>query len=83
MTLPIQVDAIRVAILQKYGGIWIDTDILIINSTFLTLFNGSDLIMFGNSINKMQHIGFIYASNKSTILKSWLDRIINNVRIYK
>lgn len=83
MTLPIQSDAIRVAILQKYGGIWMDADILIVNSKFITMLNGSDLVMFGTSKNQTQHIGFIYASNKSTILKAWLDRIINNVRIYK
>lgn len=83
MTLPIQSDAIRVAILHKYGGIWMDADILIVNSKFIPMLKGSDLVMFGNSKNKTQHIGFIYASNKSTILKSWLDRIINNVRIYK
>ena len=38
MTLPIQADAIRVAILHKYGGYWLDTDILIINSKFINFF---------------------------------------------
>jgi hypothetical protein len=83
MTLPIQADAIRVAILQKYGGIWMDSDTIITNSQCLNLFNGSDLIMFGNSKNKNPNIGFIYASKNSTILKAWMDSIIENIRIYK
>jgi hypothetical protein len=84
MTLPIQADAIRVAILHKYGGFWMDTDILIINSKFINMFYGSDLIMFGDSKAQFkQHIGFIYASSNSTILKAWLNIIIYRVKIFK
>jgi mannosyltransferase OCH1-like enzyme len=80
MSLAIQADAIRVAILQKYGGIWMDADTIITNSKFMNMFNGSDLIMFGH---KCQRIGFIYAKTNSTILKIWLDNIIEKIRIYK
>ena len=83
MTLPIQADSIRVAILQKYGGIWMDADNIIINSNFTKLFSNSDLQMFGQTEFKTQNIGFIYASNKSIILKRWLDGIINRVKIYR
>ena len=48
------------------------------------MFYGSDLIMFGDSNDKYkQHIGFIYASSNSTILKAWLNIIIYKVKIYK
>lgn len=83
MTLPIQADAIRVAILQKYGGFWMDCDTIITNSNFINMFYGSDLIMFGSTKKNVFYTGFIYASNNSTILKIWLDNIINRVRIYK
>lgn len=83
MTLPIQADAIRVAILQKYGGFWMDDDVILVNHKWMKMFYGSDLIMFGNKKNNFQHIGFIYASNNSTILRKWLDIIIERVRIYK
>ena len=83
MTLPIQADAIRVAVLQKYGGFWMDCDTIITNSSFMNMFYGSDLIMFGNSKRKILNIGFIYASNNSTLLKIWLDGIIKRSRIYK
>ena len=83
MTLQAQSDAIRVAILQKYGGIWMDSDTIITNSKFMNMLYGSDLIMFGYSKKKIVHIGFIYASNKSTILKVWLKNIIMRIRIFK
>ena len=83
MTLPIQADAIRVAILQKYGGFWMDCDTIITNSDFINMFNNSDLFLFGNSKDNKANIGFIYAKNNSTILKTWLDRIIIRTRIYK
>ena len=83
MTLAIQADAIRIAILQKYGGIWMDTDTIITNSECINMFNGSDLIMFGNTKYNTMHIGFIYAKNNSTILKTWLNGIILRNRIYK
>lgn len=83
MTLQVQSDAIRVAILQKYGGIWMDSDTIITNSKCMNMLNGSDLIMFGHSEKKVVHIGFIYASNNSTILKVWLKNIIRRIRIFK
>lgn len=84
MNLATQADAIRIAILHKYGGFWMDTDTVLINNKFIELFNGSDLIMFGWSKYKYkQYTGFIYASNKSKILKIWLDKIIEKVTIYK
>lgn len=83
MKLQIQADAIRVAILYKYGGFWIDIDTIIINHNFIDIFKNSSLYMFGDSKQKGQHIGFIYASNKSKIIRAWLDGIIKNVNIYK
>ena len=83
MSLSIQADAIRVAVLQKYGGFWIDADTIITNSSFMNMFYDSDLIMFGNSKRKILNIGFIYASSNSTIIKDWLNNIIRRTRIYK
>ncbi len=68
MALPIQADAIRVALLQKYGGIWMDLDIIITNRKFLSMVI-SNLVMLGNQEKKNQNIGFIYASKKSNIIK--------------
>lgn len=83
LTLQVQSDAIRVAILQKYGGIWMDSDTIITSSNCMNMLYGSDLIMFGHSEKKIVHIGFIYALNNSTILKVWLKNIIKRIRIFK
>ena len=81
MSLPIQADAIRVALLQRYGGVWLDTDIIMINASFLSMFKGYELGMLGRA--KTQTIGFIYASKNSGILKEWLKEIIERVTIYR
>jgi len=83
MTLPTQADAIRVAILEKYGGIWMDMDIIITNYNFMKNIFGYDLAFFGNSHEKTPAIGFIYASKNSKIIKEWLINIIKRVSIFK
>ena len=83
MTLPIQADAIRVAILEKYGGIWMDIDIIIIDYRFLKDVFRYDLVFFGNPQEKDPAIGFIYASKNSRIMKEWLTNIIKKVSLYK
>lgn len=81
MSLQIQSDAIRVAILQKYGGIWMDVDTIITNRKFLNELkkNKSELVMVGDEKNKIQHIGFIFASANSSIMTEWLNQIIINI----
>ena len=54
MALPIQADAVRVALLKKYGGIWMDADTIITNGEFLKNFEKYDLVMIGK--NNTQHI---------------------------
>ena len=83
MTLPLQTDAIRVAVLKKFGGFWIDADTIILNGEFLKNYNTFDMVMFGDIKKKTQNIGFIFASHNSEIIDKWLKGIINNVRIYK
>lgn len=83
MSLPIQADAVRVAILKKYGGIWMDADTIIFNREFLMELNDFELVMFGDLKNKTQNIGFIYASKNSSLINDWLKEIIDNVNLYK
>jgi len=83
MLLFIQADAIRVAILEKYGGIWLDMDIIITNYRFLINVFRYDLVFFGSPKAKFPAIGFIYASKNSRIIKEWLINIIKRVSIFK
>ena len=83
MSLQLQSDAIRVAILNKYGGIWMDADTIIINREFLKDLKKSELVMIGDTMKGTQHIGFISASHKSHIINKWLEKIIDKVKIFK
>jgi len=83
MSLSMQADAIRVALLKLYGGLWMDTDSIIINGNFTKMLLNYELSMIGEEKNQFQYMGFIFASQNSSILKSWLKKIISNVKIYK
>ena len=56
LTLPIQVDAIRVALLKKFGGIWMDADTIVLNGEFLKELKEFELIMLGDAKTKTQNI---------------------------
>ena len=81
MPLHVQTDAIRVALLKKFGGIWMDADTIIINGEFLKNLEKYELVMIGK--NKGQHIGFIVASKYSIIISEWLNGIISRVNKYR
>ena len=81
MQLKVQADAIRVALLKKYGGIWMDADTIITNGEFLKNLERYELVMIGK--NNMQHIGFIFASKNSKIINEWLNQIIYRVDKYR
>jgi len=83
MSKSVQADGIRVAILQKYGGIWLDTDTIVLGREFLNDLKNTELAMFGDTINKSQHIGFIYAKNNSILINEWFQQIISNANNYK
>ena len=83
MSLQIQSDAIRVAILKTFGGLWLDLDTILLNKQFLFGFNNYDLVMFGSQKEKQQHIGFIYSTKNCSIMNDWLEGITRNVKIYK
>ena len=77
MRMSVQADAIRVAILKTYGGIWMDADTILINTSFIKRFYGYELATLS------YHIGFIYASKNSIFISKWLRKIIKKVNIYK
>ena len=69
MTLPIQADAIRIALMKQYGGIWMDADTIITSPNFLQLFQGYDLGFFGNSQHKNQNIFDHYLFDNNSLHK--------------
>ena len=83
MSLQLQSDAIRVALLKKFGGLWLDLDTILLNKEFLLEFKNFELVMFGSQKEKLQHIGFIYSTKNCSIMNDWLEGITKNVNIYK
>ena len=79
MRMSVQADAIRVAILKKYGGIWMDADTIVTNSSFIKRLYDYKYEL----ITLSYHIGFIYASKYSIFISKWLRKIIKGVNIYK
>ena len=83
LPLQTQTDAIRVALLKKYGGIWMDVDTIITNGKFLQELKKYELVMIGSTKTKSQHIGFISALANSTVINKWFNAIINKIKYYR
>lgn len=76
--LMLQADAIRCALLKKYGGIWIDTDTIITSSEAKNYLNlPYEFILIG------YHVAFIKADKDCSILNSWIRLIKNRISFYK
>lgn len=77
-SLPIQADAIRCAVLKKYGGIWMDMDTVVTSSNINKILKiDSELVMIGS------HIAFIKATENCQILNKWFEQINVNIANYK
>lgn len=77
-SLPKQADAVRCAVLRRYGGVWMDTDTIITSSKCQDIFNiDSEIVLFG------MHIGFIVAKKNAYILRKWERRLQRKIRFYK
>ena len=82
MEMKIQTDAIRVAILKKYGGIWIDADTIILNDKVIKIFQKYELSMIWEENRKFHYIALIYALKNSSIISEWQKKIIYKVKKY-
>ena len=83
MSVMVQTDAIRVAILNKFGGIWMDADNIVTNGKFIRSLHNKELVMVMDKRVKYPFIAFIYASEKSIIINKWLKQIIINIKKYR
>ena len=83
MPFAVQADAIRVALLNKYGGVWIDTDTIILNGEFIKDCKNYELTIIRDTNSSYFYIGFIFASKYSSLLNEWIKDIIYRVKIYK
>ncbi|MDR0646256.1 MAG: capsular polysaccharide synthesis protein [Elusimicrobiota bacterium] len=83
MSLPMQADALRAALINKYGGIWMDADTIITSADFLKYANGSDVVMIGR-ISEGLHGAFIYATKpKTEFMSKWFSELPHRVFKYR
>lgn len=82
MTLPKQADCLRVALLYKYGGIWLDADTLITSNNFRQFLIGNKCSMIGT--HKSVHLAFISTNKpKNPFITKWLISIKRRVKLFK
>lgn len=82
MSLPKQADCIRAALLDQYGGIWLDADTIILNDNVLDMAENSVVKMIGTDAGV--HGAFIYAASpKANLISTWLEEIISHVAKYR
>lgn len=78
-------DIIAVALLVKYGGIFMDADVIATehSATFLEqcATNGSEMSMFGYTDTMTTHFAFIYAEKGARILKDHYPKVRERVNI--
>ncbi len=75
-------DALRVALLAKHGGVWIDIDTIILNSSAEKYFLPDEkhrTIFFADIANKTCQTAFINSSSGAMCMKLWLSCIRENV----
>jgi mannosyltransferase OCH1-like enzyme len=71
LSLPMQKDAISVAVLKEYGGVFMDIDTLVVRDIFpiVCRLENTEVVMFGT------HLAFLAARPNSYVLALWLERI--------
>lgn len=73
-----QSDAIRVALLYKYGGIWMDADTIVTSEKINEIINQKEEVTFISL-----HVGFIVAKKRAKLLKLWLKNIKKRIFLHK
>lgn len=75
-------DAIRVALLAKHGGVWIDVDTIILNSNVEKYFLPDEkhrTILFGNPNTRTTRICFINTPPAAMCMNLWRESIKENL----
>lgn len=76
MELAMQSDAIRAALINQNGGIWIDADTIITSADFFNDMDKSETVMIGRKSDGVIYGAFIYARNpKAKFINKWLSAL--------
>jgi len=76
LSLPMQKDAIMVAVLKKYGGTFMDIDTLVLQDILpiINKLKNTEVVMFD------EHLAFLSARAGSHVLTQWLEGIQQKLR---
>lgn len=84
MTLAMQSDAIRCALLKYNEGIWIDADTIITNSTIFENMKKSDCTMIGRKNDGVIYGAFIYTTKPNTdFIAKWFKELVPHVKQFR
>lgn len=76
-------DALRVLLLAKRGGVWMDTDTIVLNSDIEKYFLPDEqnrTIFFGNATSRAPHIAFINTPPAAKCINLWLEFIKERIQ---
>lgn len=80
MTLPMQSDALRCALMLKYGGIWLDADTIITPTFDISYFCRGDFCTVGSKEQGYINGAYIYNSRPGvSFTKEWHQKLQKNV----
>lgn len=77
-SLPQIADAIRAMLLEKYGGIWLDTDTVILSGearNFFSTNGNSEVTFFGDTEKRNVHLAVIRSIPSSRLMRLWTEYI--------
>jgi hypothetical protein len=78
-----QADALRVALLERHGGIWMDADTILTSDKFLQHVTDAECCMIGNVAAGSPHIAFIHAHPGSLLIRDWFMAVEQRISIYR
>lgn len=85
MSLAMQADCIRAALLKKHGGIWLDADTIAVKPMDAKLFNADVVMISSRREGVIVNYGaFIYAARENTaFMNEWHRQILPRVELAK
>lgn len=79
-SMPQIADALRSMLLEEHGGVWMDTDTVLLNDNVKKYFTlDNDISFFGISDRKLVHIAWINAMPHIRLMKEWVKYNENKI----
>ncbi len=84
MSLAMQSDAIRSALLKYHAGIWMDADTIITTSSVLSELDKSNCTMIGRKSDEVIYGAFIYTRKPNCdFMNEWFKACLSHIRLFR